>query len=389
MPRFPNFSARVGQVGGSVFERFKPKMAAKGDALIKLHIGDTFAPPKYRLALENDFIASASGFNQYCNTFGIEEFRDALCKKLLEDNELKCRIANIQVTAGSTNALSASMQALIGPDEEVLVLTPAWPFFFGMVKIAGGKVVEVPFYSRLFDVPDLDIVKYLNTFLSEKTVALYLNTPNNPSGKVLTRLQIEQVADFCRENNLWIISDEAYDGLTFDDRPHISIASLPDMFQSTISVFTFSKVFMFAGLRLGYAVADENVISNLNKMLVHQLYSAATISQQMMLEPLQRRHVWQAQVREGFQSYRDIVIENLTVDFPIPEGTYFVMFSTEPYLRGRDYWEVIESCLDAGISVAPGDSFGQDYKSYIRLCFTGETPERLKTGLQQLNKILL
>lgn len=388
MPRFPNFANRASLITGSVFEKYRAKMTAQGENLIKLHIGDTYLPPSYPLPVTKELVTDHPDFNRYCNTFGIAALRDALAVKLQEDNDLAVNRDQILITNGATNALSISMMALVAPGDEVLVLSPAWPFFFGMVRIAGGEILDVPFYTRLFDEPDLDIGNYLSQFVTSSTVALYLNTPNNPSGKVLSREQIEKVADFVREHDLWVVSDEAYDGLTFDGLAHISIATLPEMFDRTLSVFTFSKSFMFAGLRLGYVVAGEEALANLNKMMVHQLYSPSTLAQQMMVEPVKTRREWLPAVRAHYQELRDLVVENLAADCPKPEAGYFVFFPVEKYLHSRSYRALIEACLDHGVSVAPGDMFGDHYQNYIRLCFTGEPEGRLRTGLERLNEIL-
>lgn len=374
---------------GSVFERYRAKMAAQGEKLIKLHIGDTNLAPQYPLPISPAFWGEHPDVHQYCNTFGIEPLRAALADKLREDNELEVNLENILITSGATNALSISTVTLLEPGEEVLVLTPAWPFFFGMVKIAGANLIEAPFYTLLFENPDLDIKDYLSRFITPKTVMVYLNTPNNPSGKVLNQNQLQQIADFAKQHNLWVISDEAYDGLTFDDLPHISIASLPQMFERTLSVFTFSKSFMFAGLRLGYIAARGEVIQNLNKAMVHQIYSPSSLAQHMMIDPVRTRGRWQPSVRRHFQNLRDVTVQNLKIEFWRPEATYFSFFPVSKYLNGRNYWTLIEACLDAGVSVAPGDSFGKDFTDYIRLCFTGESSERLTEGIHRLNQILL
>lgn len=387
MPKFPNFSERVTQITGSVFEKYRATMMAQGENMVKLHIGDTYQPPQYPLPIDAAVMIKYADFNQYCNTFGIEPLRDALVEKLRADNDLNLNRDNVLITNGATNALSISVMSLVAPGEDVLILTPAWPFFFGMVKVAGGNIIEAPFYTELFENPQLDIQAYLNRFMTAKTVALYINTPNNPSGKVLGREHVQQIADFAKKHELWIISDEAYDGLTFDNLPHISVGSFPEMFEQTLSVFTFSKSFMFAGLRLGYVAAAEPVVNNLNKIMVHQLYSPGTFAQYLMVEPIRTRADWLPTVQQHYQQLRDLFVENLHIEFPKPEGTYFVFFPAEPYLHGRDYWDLIETCLDSGVSVAPGDSFGKDFTRYIRLCFTGEPTERLKTGIDRLNQV--
>jgi len=387
MPKFPEFAERTKYVQGSVFEKFRPKMQQMGANLVKLHIGDTYLAPTYSIPIDENFIQNNEGFNRYCDTLGIYPLREALSEKVNSDNQLKANPDQLLMTCGATNALNTSVQGLVNPGEDVIVLTPAWPFFKGMVTIAGGNVIEVPLYIRLYREPKLDVLDYLESFCTSKTVALYLNTPNNPSGKVLNSSQLQQIADFAQKHRLWIISDEAYDGMTYDNHNHISVGSLPGMYSQTISIFTFSKVFMFSGLRLGYIVAGESTIKNLNKMMVHQLYSPSTISQQMMVEPVKNRTQWRDAFVKHCHELRDMFITNLKISPQIPEGSYYLFFSIEDHFKGRGYSEVIDECLEKGVSVAPGNDFGKDFPDYIRICFTGENPERLEIAINRLNEI--
>lgn len=386
MPRFPRFAERSERITGSVYEKFRDRVAAGGDELVRLHIGDAYPAPPYQLPIDPAFAKAHHGFHRYCDTFGVPELRDALVTKLGEDNHIPVSTENVLVTAGATNALSATVAALIDPGDEVLMLSPYWPFFRGMVLAAGGNVVEVPFYTRLYSDPD--VFAMLDAHVTPKTVAIYLNSPNNPSGKVLTRAQLEAITRFARLNDLWLISDEAYDGMTFDGRSHISPATLVGMFERTVSVFTFSKVFMFAGLRLGYAVAEGSVVRAINKTMVHQLYSPSTLAQQMMVEPVQSRELWSGRFVSDCETIRDRVAQALRVDAPLPEGAYYFFFPILGYLRGRTTTEVIEELLDAGVSVAPGEDFGADFASWIRICFAGESPQRVLLGVERLNRIL-
>lgn len=387
MPKFPEFAERTKNVGGSVFEKFRPKMRQMEGNLVKLHIGDTYLAPPYSIPIDPVFIENNEGFNRYCDTFGIFALREALSEKVNTDNQLLADPDQILMTCGATNALNTAVQTLVNPGEDVIVLTPTWPFFKGMVTIASGKVIEAPLYVRLYPEPGLDILGFLESLRTSKTVAIYLNTPNNPSGKVLNLDQLRQIADFAQKNRLWIISDEAYDGMTYDNHDHISIGSLSGMYNQTISIFTFSKVFMFSGLRLGYIVTDATTVKNLNKMMVHQLYSPATISQQMMIEPVKNRAEWRNQFVTHWHELRELFIANLKISPQAPEGSYYLFFSIKDHLNGRDYWEVIDECLEKGISIAPGNDFGRDFHDYIRICFTGEKPERLEIAIDRLNEI--
>ncbi len=387
MPRFPRFAERSARITGSVYEQFRARMAASGD-LVGLHIGDAYSPPPYDLPLDAEFQRTHAGFHRYCDTFGLPELRDALAEKVRADNVLPAERDNVLVTAGATNALSAAVAALIDPGDEVLLLSPYWPFVRGMIRVAGGHVVEVPVYTELIRDPNSDIGVLLQARLTQKTAALYLNSPNNPSGKVLDRQQLATVAEFARRNDLWLLSDEAYDGMTFDRRPHVSPASFDGMLERTITTYTFSKVFMFAGLRLGYAVASSDVVRAVNKAMVHQLYSPSTLAQQMMMEPVRTRKLWSARFVAECESIRDRVASALRVEAPLPEGAYYFFFPIDPYLRGRAYPDVIDSLLDAGVSVALGEDFGADFARWIRICFAGVPTARVMLGVERLNRVL-
>jgi aspartate/methionine/tyrosine aminotransferase len=364
-------------------------MKEKKGFLIHLHIGDTYLSPDYQIPIDPEFMKSKPYFNRYSNTFGVDSFRRILVRKLNEDNGFRVDVENILATSGATSALSASVFSLLDPGEEILVLTPCWPFFLGMVELAEARAIQVPFYVRLYQEPEIDIIGYLENYITPASTALYLNTPNNPSGKVLNRSQLQQVADFARKHHLWIIADEAYDGLSYYPHPHTCIATLPEMFSRSVSVFTFSKSFMFAGLRLGYLAAADTVVKEINKTVVHQVYSPSTLSQYMMIEPVKNRHSWIPRLREHYQQLRDHSVEQLKIPIQLPEGTYFLFFSIRDYLNGRTYWQVIEEFFEAGVTVAVGEEFGQDFGDYIRICFTGEKPERIQLAIEKINQVLL
>jgi aspartate/methionine/tyrosine aminotransferase len=225
--------------------------------------------------------------------------------------------------------------------------------------------------------------------MTGSTVAIYLNSPNNPSGKVLSREQLAAVAGFAHANNLWLISDEAYDGMTYDGRKHVSPASFHDTLEHSVSVFTFSKVYMFAGLRLGYAVASPDAVRAINKAMVHQLYSPSTLAQEIMIEPVRSRATWSTRFVAEYEATRNRVAKAIRFDAPLPDGAYYFFFPIEKYLRGRTIDDVVNACIDAGVSVAPGGDFGATYANWLRVCFAGESPERVMLGVERLNSVLV
>jgi N-succinyldiaminopimelate aminotransferase len=387
MPRHPDLAARSERITGSVYEKFRPRMAAQGDNLVALHIGDSYARPPYPLPVDDLFLRSHPGVNRYCDTFGVPALRDAIATRLRDVNRMPVARDNVLVTAGATNALSATVQTLVDPGDDVMILSPHWPFFRGMVRAAGGGVIDVPFYTEV-GADATEIENMLERAYTPSTVALYLNSPNNPSGRVLTREQMAAVAGFAKARGLWLISDEAYDGMTYDGREHVSPASFHDMLDRCVSVFTFSKVYMFAGLRLGYAAAAESVIRAINKSMVHQLYSPSTLAQEMMIEPVRTHDAWSGRFVAEYEATRNRVAGALRFDAPLPEGAYYFFFPIEKYLRGRTVADVVNECLEAGVSVAPGEDFGAAYANWLRICFAGEAPDRVMTGIERLNRVI-
>lgn len=388
MPKYPDISKKLSAIKGAVFEKYRSKMMKFGPDLVRFHIGDSYLPPTYPFPVDKSFLEENHDFSRYGNTFGIENLREVLSSKVRDDNGLDVSPDNFLITTGATNALSSAVHTILDVGEQIMVLTPCWPIFPGIVHSAQAVIIEVPFYIKLYTDPHLNICEYLERYITDKTVAIYLNTPNNPSGKVLDLHQQKQVAEFAKKHHLWILSDEAYDGLTFDGREHLSIAGQPGMFNQTITVFTFSKIFLFAGLRLGYAVGNEELIINLNKILVHQIYSSAILNQQMMIEPVKTRHQWMSEIQAHYQLLRDQFISQSGLPLTKPEATYFVFFSIEHLLKQRTYDDIINACFEEGVSVAPGIDFGKEFGHFIRICFTGETPERLELGTKRLCKVL-
>jgi len=389
MPRFPKMNPTVSALPGAVFEKYRDLMAGKGDALLRLHIGDTYQTPVYDLPIDASFLKKYPDFNRYCDTFGIRQLRLLLSEKVNEENGFLTTPDQILVTCGATNALSAAVHTVVAPSECMMLLTPCWPIFKGVAMLAGAQIREVPFFVKLYQNPEFDIITYLEKHLTRDTVALYLNAPNNPSGKILNRRQLGQIAEFADKHHLWLISDEAYEGLIYDGKPLYSPAALSTITEQVITVYTFSKLYMFAGMRLGYAVAMPDVIRTMNKVIVHEIYGAPTFTQQMMLDAVSRRKEWMNRVTLQYQSLRDLFVDHLRIPFHIPEATYFIFFPVSDDPAPDQYERLVQKCFHAGVSVAPGIDFGSDFGNYIRICFTGETPERLKEAINRLNEIFL
>ncbi len=386
MPRAPRRARRCRAVGPSVFERFLPLLREKGTDLHKLHIGDSATPPPYALALDVGFRESHPHWFQYPATAGTGRLRRALREVHRREHRWPAADGEILVCAGGTHGLSAIVQTLVEANEEVLVPTPAWPFFRGMVRVAGGVVRELPFYDRIGHA-DFDPVAALAAATTERTVAVYLNSPNNPSGRVLDDALRAAILEFAHKHDLWVIADEAYDGLTFAESQPPPFGALRPDHENILSVFTFSKLHLLAGLRLGWVRGPASVLEAVRSIAIHQIYSASTLAQDLVLDAVRSRSAWAPRVRAALHERRDRFLEALDLEIEAPGGTYFCFFDLRPFVGDRTE-EVVHRCLESGIGVAPGADFGDHYRDWLRLCFAAETEQRALDAARRLGRIV-
>ncbi len=213
----------------------------------------------------------------YVQTTGIPPLLDLLAKKLREKNRIPVGSADeVMVTSGGIHGVFSVCQGLLEPGDEVLVPNPEWPPAQGNVACARAVPVGYPLHESLGWRPDVDEMRRLVT---DKTKAIYVNSPSNPTGGVLTRKDLEAIAALAQEKNLWVISDEAYEDVVFEGE-QISMASLPGMYERTIPLYTFSKTYAITGLRLGYiAVQNPTIRERVRKMLFYTVSNTSSLIQ--------------------------------------------------------------------------------------------------------------
>jgi len=386
VPRAPHTAARLESIGGSVFERHLPRIRAAATRPVKLHIGDASDPPNHGLPIEENFREINPHWYQYPHTSGVRRLRFALAEYHQREHGLDTDVEQVLVTAGATNALSATVQSLIDPGDEVVVPTPSWPFFRGMVSMAGGIVREVPLYT--LDSPH-EALQAIEDAIGPKTSAIYLNTPNNPSGRVLDVATRRELLELAERRDLWVISDEAYDGMAFDERTTKPLALYAARPENVISTYTFSKVHRFAGLRLGWVRASADVVRAIDRALVHTVYSASSLAQEMMIEPVRTRRQWAPVVRADLQVRRDGFVAALDLPIRPCEGTYFVFLDAAEYCGpSRNPEQLLVECMDEGVLVAPGADFGADFGTWIRACFAAEPRPTAEEAARRLRRVL-
>ena len=310
--------------------------------------------------------AARAGETHYANPSGALPLRVALVEKLARENGIACRPEDVVVTVGATQALFLAFQALLSPGEEVLALSPYWmiiPRMVGLVE--GARFRSVPAYLDLMEggLQPEDLAARLRASLRPETRGLYVNTPNNPSGAVLAREQLEAVARVAVEHDLWVVSDEAYEHILFDGARHVSIASLPGMAERTLSVYTFSKSYAMTGWRLGYVVSPPPLRPVMGPVLgAFTTYGVFPAVQSAGLAAVKGPQHEVETMRRAYQDRRDALIEELEGQHAIrvtrPRGTFYVYADVSGALERRTVWDVVREWLDLGIAVLPGTAFG-------------------------------
>jgi aspartate/methionine/tyrosine aminotransferase len=387
MPAHPSLHPRVLELRSSVFAVLAEKMARLGGRVLPLHIGDTCRLPPAAALCSSAPITEPAGLYQYGHPFGLPALLEALAAKLRRRNGLDwARPEHVQVSCGATHALFCATQALFGPGDEVLVLAPYWPLITGILQCTGARPVQVPFYQALLDRPDLDPLRLVEPYLTERTVALYINTPNNPDGCVLGRTTLEALAHLCCSRSLWALSDEAYEDYLYDGREHLSLASLPGMAERTLSVYTFSKSHALSGLRVGYVVCGREPMNTLRRIANHSVYNTPVLSQRAALAALEQGEAWLAQTHKQYQAAADLVRTRLKGRFHPAQGGAYVFYDTTAV--APDVWSFIDRALEAGVSLAPGEAFGRDFAGFVRICFTAVELPELAEAIDRLNAVL-
>ncbi len=319
--------------------------------------------------------AARAGETHYPDPRGVPALRQALVEKLARENGIRCEPDDVVVTAGGTHALFIAFQALLSPGDELLVLSPHWMAIPKLVALAhGARYRTVPAYLDLHEnrLSPAAFADRLRGALRPETRGFYVNTPNNPTGAVLTREQLEAIAAVARERDLWVVSDEAYEHLLFDGARHVSIASLPGMSERTVSVYTFSKTYAMTGWRVGYLAAPPELRASAGPLLsfytTHGVFPAVqSAARAAVLGP---QHEAEAMRRE-YQQRRDLLLAGLagqsSIRVPSPRGAFYAFADVGGALAGRDIWDLVREWLSFGVAVLPGTAFGPEYGSWVRM----------------------
>ncbi|HKZ47814.1 MAG TPA: aminotransferase class I/II-fold pyridoxal phosphate-dependent enzyme [Thermoplasmata archaeon] len=328
------------------------------------------------------------GHNQYAITWGTKGLRDAIAEKARRYNGIECDPErNVVVTCGSTEAMMAAMLSLIDPGDEVVVFEPFYENYGPDAIMSGARARFVPVHP-----PDWGFdEEALKAAFTKHTKAVILNTPNNPTGHVSTRQELQVIADLCAERDAVAVTDEIYEHILFDGRRHLSLASLGDMADRTVTINALSKTYSATGWRVGWAIAPEMITAGIRRThdfltvgAPHPLQVAGEVA-------LHLPDAYYADLAATYQRKRDFLCEALAelgYRHQRPEGAYYVMgdFSDLSSLSDGEY--AMTLAKEGGVAVVPGSSFysdPSDGRTQVRFMFS-KKDETLAEAAQRLER---
>jgi aminotransferase len=321
--------------------------------------------------------AIEADLNQYSITWGSASLREAIAKKVKKYNSVKFvdPLKNVTVTCGSTEAMISAMKAIINPGDEVIIFEPFYENYGPDCLLSGAtpRYVKLEQPKWTYDESDLE-----KTF-GNKTKAIIINTPNNPTGKVFSEKELKEIADLCLNYDCIAISDEIYEHILYDGYKHFSIASLPEMEENSITINSISKTYSVTGWRVGWAIASEEITAELKKVHDFLTVGAPAPFQEAAALALSFEESYYESLRNFYVKARDFLYNSLKKSplKPIkPFGAYYMMANCEDYMESNNLRSSKELAIhlvrNHGLVSVPGFSFYADSKDgrfQTRFCF--------------------
>ncbi|HET9014654.1 MAG TPA: pyridoxal phosphate-dependent aminotransferase [Thermomicrobiaceae bacterium] len=384
-----HFAARVGAIQPSptvaVSDRVR-ELRLKGLDVLDLGGGDPdFPTPEHICRAAAD--AMARGDTHYVASPGITELRAAIARKLANDNHVMVDPSQIVVTPGGKSALFSAVLALVGPGDDVAMFDPGWVSYEPMATIAGAGTVRIP----LDPGDDYRVTReVIEAHVTPRTRVLIVNTPNNPTGRVLSMPELEAIRGAAIEHDLIVISDEIYEKIVYDGYQHVSPASLPDMAERTLTCNGFSKAYAMTGWRLGYVAGPRPIIQQLLKIHSHSVTCANSFAQYGAAAALDGPQGFIDVMVEAWDRRRHLMASGLSaipgVNCPLPQGAFYALADVGG--TGMTGQEAARLLIDeARVGVTPGDAFGEVTTNYIRLSFAN-SDRMIEQSLERIERAL-
>lgn len=341
-----------------------------------------FDPPKEILSrLEQ---VAHEDFNQYAITWGAQNFRDALAKKQSKYMNLDLDSnKNIVITCGSTEAMMAAMMSVCDPNDKVIVFSPFYENYGADTILCGANPIYVPLHPPVFNFNKEE----LESAFKQNPKALILCNPSNPCGKVFSKEELEYIASLAIKYDTYVITDEVYEHIVYAPYKHTYFASLPGMFERTISCSSLSKTYSITGWRLGYCIAPEHIIEQIKKVHDFLTVGAAAPLQEAAVVGLEFSDAYYDELQKLYTHKKDLFInglKELNIPHTEPQGAYYVMIDISEFGYDSDLDFCVDLIKNVGVAAVPGSSFFKEEENrYIRFHFA-KKDETLLAALDRL-----
>lgn len=380
----PTLSKRTDNFTDSVIRRMT-RISNKYEAVNLSQGFPDFEPPHELLVRLAE--VTKEDYHQYSITWGAQNFREALAAK---QSRLMGKTIDpngeIVVTCGSTEAMMAAMMTVANPGDKVIVFSPFYENYGADTILSGAEPIYVPLYPPEFNFN----VDELEAAFKQKPKALILCNPSNPCGKVFTYDELKKIADLAEKYDTFVITDEVYEHIVYEPYKHTYFASLPGMWERTISCSSLSKTYSITGWRLGYIIAPKHIIEVAKKVHDFLTVGAAAPLQEAAVTGLRFGDDYYKNLQKKYTEKRDLFLKGLDdigIEHTIPQGAYYILLDISEfgYKSDLEFCEVL--ARDVGVGAVPGSSFfREDVNHLIRLHFAKKT-ETLNEALNRLEHI--
>lgn len=380
------FSKRIRNVqpSGTVMLSNKVKrLVDQGLDILSFTLGEPdFSTPPHIIEAAKE--ALDRGMTHYTSSLGMTELREAIARTEIQKNSMDCDIENV-IVLPTKMAIYMAIQTFINPGDQVIYQNPGWVSYGPMITLAKGTPVPVKMrYDNgwIWDPQDI------RDHITEKTRAIILNTPSNPTGSLISRNTQKEIVEIANDHDLTIIADEVYENLIYEEE-HSSIGSLPDAFERTVTVSGFSKSYAMTGWRIGWMVASKETIKMVNKLQQHSLTCLPPFIQMGALAALDNGSGCINEMKEEFRKRRDMLIPLLNeidgVSCEMPKGAFYAFFKMDTGFKSMDMAEML--LYKAHVALTPGSAFGSAGDGFMRMSYAASR-ENLQEGAKRIAEFI-
>ncbi|MDR3074490.1 MAG: pyridoxal phosphate-dependent aminotransferase [Candidatus Methanoplasma sp.] len=359
-------------------------LKAQGADIVSFSMGEPdFVTPDNIIEACKDSLDA--GFTHYTPSAGTPELRKAVAAKAFSDNKIHCTAQNVLITP-CKHAIFMTALAYLDPGDEVILPDPSWVSYEACIRLAGAKPRYIP---TKFDEGFVIDPELIAKAITPKTKMILLNSPSNPTGGIMPYKVIREIAKIAVENDLMVLSDEIYESIIYAGK-HFSIAAMPDMFDRTITISGLSKTYAMTGWRIGWAIASENNIKEINKLQTHSISCCVSFTQPAAVEAITGPQTEkEAMVRE-FKKRRNLAVDLIRdikgLDVNVPKGAFYLF----PKYDSKVKSDVLCTKMleDAHVAVTPGSAFGPSGEGFFRISYA-TSEDQIQEGLSRIKQFML